>query len=314
MLLMVLFSHFHLSKWVLSIIILCNIINVVNGNDIQCITVDCLQMVSEWWALMVLMLSAAYGHAPCQHSYGGCRYNEPFVPAPVGQVPRCVQNYHGDVTFCETIDRYPEQLISYLVTKSDKNFKSFFNEEKLVDRPYYQNQNTNNYHKGYGNYHDYQNDTQDEFVGYPDRTYVLPEVSLTESPIIDQNRHLTPNVNHGGVYKRRKRQDDVQLCQVKTNNIFPKAALNTQGEWKYVVNMVRTPSDMYTQSIRSEICAEPDQPCNGICDTPLGFSTSCKQKFVQKRLVALQGTGDNLYVDVFWFPHCCSCNIARVEQ
>lgn len=108
MLLMVLFSHFHLSKWVLSIIILCNIINVVNGNDIQCITVDCLQMVSEWWALMVLMLSAAYGHAPCQHSYGGCRYNEPFVPAPVGQVPRCVQNYHGDVTFCETIDRYPE--------------------------------------------------------------------------------------------------------------------------------------------------------------------------------------------------------------
>lgn len=62
------------------------------------------------------------------------------------------------------------------------------------------------------------------------------------------------------------------------------------------------------------ISREPDQPCNGICDTPLGFSTSCKQKFVQKRLVALQGTGDNLYVDVFWFPHCCSCNIARVEQ
>lgn len=108
MLLIVLFSHFHLSKWVLSIIILCNIINVINGNDIQCITVDCLQMVSEWWALMVLMLSVAYGHAPCQHSYGGCKYNEPFVPAPVGQVPRCVQNYHGDVTFCETIDRYPE--------------------------------------------------------------------------------------------------------------------------------------------------------------------------------------------------------------
>lgn len=55
------------------------------------------------------MLSVAHGHVPCQHSYGGCRYtDEPFVPAPVGQVPRCVQNYHGDVTFCETIDRYPE--------------------------------------------------------------------------------------------------------------------------------------------------------------------------------------------------------------
>lgn len=51
-------------------------------------------------------------------------------------------------------------------------------------------QNNNNYNNGYGDYHDYQNDTQDEFDGYPDRTYVLPQVSLTESPIIDQNRNL----------------------------------------------------------------------------------------------------------------------------
>lgn len=61
--------------------------------------------------------------------------------------------------------------------------------------------------------------------------------------------------NYGGHYNRKKRQGDVQLCEVKVNNIFPKAALNIQGEWKYVVNMVRTSSDMYSQSIRSEICA-----------------------------------------------------------
>jgi len=76
------------------------------------IIAGCLQMVSEWWWSLVLMLSAAYGHVPCQHSYGGCRYNEqPFVPAPVGQVPGCVQNYHGEVTYCETIDRYPEWVL-----------------------------------------------------------------------------------------------------------------------------------------------------------------------------------------------------------
>lgn len=62
--------------------------------------------------------------------------------------------------------------------------------------------------------------------------------------------------HHAGTYNRKKRQDDdIQLCAVRVNNIFPKAALNTQGEWKYVVNMVRTSSEMYTQSIRSEICA-----------------------------------------------------------
>lgn len=53
-------------------------------------------------------------------------------------------------------------------------------------------QNINNNLETYGNYYDYQNDTQNEFAGYPDRTYVLPQVSLTESPTIDKNRPLIP--------------------------------------------------------------------------------------------------------------------------
>ncbi|XP_050541641.1 uncharacterized protein LOC126905705 isoform X2 [Daktulosphaira vitifoliae] len=236
-------------------------------------------MLSEWWVLS-LIVSVVGGHAPCQQSYGGCRYNEPFVPAPVGQIPR--------------------RLISYLVTKVDKNFKTFFNEEKLSDNPY-------SYSKNYQ-----YNETNIDFAGYPDRRYNLPHVSLTQSPPPLGNQQWNSNPVESG-YKRRKRQvEQDQLCQVNINNVYPRAALNTQGEWKYVVNMVRTPSDMYTQSIRSEICASPDQPCSGICETPFGYTTTCKQKYVQKRLVALQGTGDNLYIDVFWFPHCCSCTIGRV--
>lgn len=53
-------------------------------------------------------------------------------------------------------------------------------------------QNINNQHGGYGNYHDYQNDTQNEFTGYPDRTYNLPLISLTESPLVHQNPHPIP--------------------------------------------------------------------------------------------------------------------------
>lgn len=52
--------------------------------------------------------------------------------------------------------------------------------------------NTNNQNVGYGSYNDYQNDTQNDFAGYPDRTYVLPHVSLTEAPNGEQNRHLVP--------------------------------------------------------------------------------------------------------------------------
>lgn len=64
--------------------------------------------------------------------------------------------------------------------------KSFLKKISVFDF----SQNINNNQNGYGNYHDYQNDTQTQFAGYPDRTYVLQEVSLTESPIINQNPRL----------------------------------------------------------------------------------------------------------------------------
>lgn len=50
----------------------------------------------------------------------------------------------------------------------------------------------NNNQEAYGDYHGYRNDTQKDFIGYPDRTYVLPQVSLTESPISEQSRQLIP--------------------------------------------------------------------------------------------------------------------------
>lgn len=49
--------------------------------------------------------------------------------------------------------------------------------------------------------------------------------------------------------------------------------------------------------------------CNGICSVPTGYTSRCQQQYVQKRLVALQGNGNQLYTDIFWFPHGCSCEI-----
>lgn len=49
--------------------------------------------------------------------------------------------------------------------------------------------------------------------------------------------------------------------------------------------------------------------CDGICSLPDGYSSKCEQQYVQKRLVALEGSGDRLYTDVFWIPHGCSCQI-----
>ncbi|XP_043269134.1 protein spaetzle 5 isoform X2 [Venturia canescens] len=110
---------------------------------------------------------------------------------------------------------------------------------------------------------------------------------------------------------RKKRQagspDAVPLCRTDSRYISPRAALNSQGNWMYVVNLSET-REKYTQLVRSEACSTTE--CSGLCSLPDGYKSNCKQKYVQRRLVALEGTGDRLYTDVFWFPHGCACEVS----
>ncbi|XP_011694866.1 PREDICTED: uncharacterized protein LOC105454156 isoform X1 [Wasmannia auropunctata] len=107
---------------------------------------------------------------------------------------------------------------------------------------------------------------------------------------------------------RVKRQSDpevIPLCPTQAQYIAPRAALNKQGNWMYVVNLPG--QNKYTQLVKSEKCL--NDVCNGICSIPEGYRSRCQQQFVQKRLVALEGSGNRLYTDLFWFPHGCSCQI-----
>ncbi|XP_077296518.1 spatzle 5 Toll-1 receptor isoform X1 [Arctopsyche grandis] len=110
---------------------------------------------------------------------------------------------------------------------------------------------------------------------------------------------------------RSKRQAQApsgeQLCPTRSQFIMPKAALNKQGNWMYVVNMGQIMDSQYSQLVKSEICVS--QQCDGICSLPLGYVSRCEQKYVQKRLVALDQGGQRLYTDIFWFPSCCLCTI-----
>ncbi|XP_012055864.1 PREDICTED: uncharacterized protein LOC105618944 [Atta cephalotes] len=107
---------------------------------------------------------------------------------------------------------------------------------------------------------------------------------------------------------RVKRQSDseiISLCPTRAQYIAPRAALNKQGNWMYVVNIPE--QNKYSQLVRSEKCL--NDVCDGICSIPEGYKSRCQQQFVQKRLVALEGSGNRLYTDLFWFPHGCSCQI-----
>ncbi|KAH8379546.1 hypothetical protein KR009_005557 [Drosophila setifemur] len=116
----------------------------------------------------------------------------------------------------------------------------------------------------------------------------------------------SPKANPLKKRSRTKRQSPGRstLCQTTSQFITPQAALNSRGNWMFVVNEQNTARQM----VKAELCAS--NTCSNLCELPNGYNSRCEQKFVQKRLIALQGNGQNLYTDTFWFPSCCVCTIA----
>ncbi|KAJ2946869.1 hypothetical protein O0L34_g16201 [Tuta absoluta] len=104
---------------------------------------------------------------------------------------------------------------------------------------------------------------------------------------------------------RRQAGNTMELCKTRTEFITPRAALNNRGAWRYVVNM----PDNMTQLVRAEICTS--SVCDGICSVPNGYTSRCEQKYIQKRLVALEASGSSLYTDLFWIPSCCQCTFVN---
>ncbi|CAK9831671.1 Protein spaetzle 5 [Anthophora retusa] len=130
------------------------------------------------------------------------------------------------------------------------------------------------------------------------------------SKVTPRTVYENPLLRYSKLNKNRKRRqtnlDTISLCPTEAQYITPRAALNNQGNWMYVVN-IQEPNQKYSQVVRSERCTT--NMCNGICSVPAGYTSRCQQQYVQKRLVALEGSGNQLYTDVFWFPHGCSCQI-----
>ncbi|XP_047359055.1 protein spaetzle 5 isoform X1 [Vespa velutina] len=143
-----------------------------------------------------------------------------------------------------------------------------------------------------------------------DRTWWMNNGYVRSNKMAPQTFHENPLLQYVNLKtERTKRQmntDTVALCPTEAQYITPKAALNNRGNWMYVVNLAEQ-DDKYSQLVKSEKCST--NTCNGLCSLPAGYTSTCQQQFVQKRLVALEGSGNRLYTDIFWFPHGCSCHV-----
>ncbi|XP_045590090.1 protein spaetzle 5 [Procambarus clarkii] len=109
--------------------------------------------------------------------------------------------------------------------------------------------------------------------------------------------------------RQRRQASSTDLCPYESEFIMPRAALNNKGDWMFLVN-VNEVSTEYTQLVESKKCIT--NTCTGFCSIPDGFTSVCQQQYVQKRLIALDGSGMKLATDTFWFPSCCVCKIRPI--
>ncbi|EFX70522.1 hypothetical protein DAPPUDRAFT_309408 [Daphnia pulex] len=236
-----------------------------------------------------------YPHPKPHYSPQG---SQPYLPAPTGKRPSCAGPTD---TFCTKVDYYPTEVIEYLVKSYSFDFKTLLQDEStdsmmtsmiisnatvsqpsqhhaVVARPPY-------YNGPYANGKIEHDHWRSRYAPMPSR----------RQQSLQSNSRVT-----------RQIENEEKLCPTTSSFITPRTAVNTRGNWMYVVNLDGE-DQQNTQLVRTERCATTE--CSGLCQVPAGFSATCSQQFVQKRLVALNGNGENLYTDTFWFPHCCICQI-----
>jgi len=128
----------------------------------------------------------------------------------------------------------------------------------------------------------------------------------TESPGIFSFRNDFPQ------FEEFKEDDSemINICSVTTEYIMPRAAKNKDGEYKFIVNHPEG-GEEYVQQVRVTLCRAAEQSCGHGLLAESGVNTKCRQEYSDHKLVSLSNTGEELQVETFRFPSCCTCYISE---
>merc|ERR1712066_1085228 len=108
--------------------------------------------------------------------------------------------------------------------------------------------------------------------------------------------------------------DDMEnICSVRTEYIMPRAAKNKDGEYKYIVNHP-SGAEEYVQQVRVTICSEAEKSCGHGLLEETGLRTRCRQEYSDHKLVALSAAREELQVETFQFPACCTCYLSHFTE
>nr|XP_023017493.1 protein spaetzle-like [Leptinotarsa decemlineata] len=135
-------------------------------------------------------------------------------------------------------------------------------------------------------------------------------------------RHLKETLKKNPIYKDFFGKDEAPVeianrvggdqsryfCASIVSTIYPQIGKNKNNKWKFIINQKE--EDGLVQGVLVETCRKPDKPCDILVDLPAGYTTSCKQKYIYRRLLALDGSG-SVYPDSFQIPTACCCSYTR---
>ena len=93
-----------------------------------------------------------------------------------------------------------------------------------------------------------------------------------------------------------------RACSVVRSQIFPRKAVNTHGEYVFIIN-----DDQYQQAVEIEQCVEEDVECKTDGDAPVSRNTVCRQKYSTHKLYAINAEKQQIY-DSFSLPSACICH------
>lgn len=123
----------------------------------------------------------------------------------------------------------------------------------------------------------------------------------------DANNNAEENDNAG---PRSEAGVETKICSSVTKNLYPKRAKNKDDEWMYIVNEVD-----FMQVVKAEICDNDGGSCSYLDENlPAGMTSSCKQKYAFKQMLAMHPLKKRMMGDVFRYPSCCSCYVSSPFQ
>ncbi|XP_013139008.1 PREDICTED: protein spaetzle [Papilio polytes] len=145
-----------------------------------------------------------------------------------------------------------------------------------------------------------------EEIGICDDVPEYPQQYVTQ--LIDQINKVNQTHFNMDIIQLDERfgpeEDNTELCQSKTMLFSPLAARSVNGKkWYYIVNKR---NEEAVQTFRVDVCNKQNVMCDNVASFALGNEGYCKQKYILRKMVALDYTGST-YEDYFIIPSCCSC-------